>query len=52
MSDLFNIYEDKINSTFNRIKKIIDTMPNLSKGISLLNKKIKPNLLSVTLTQI
>jgi hypothetical protein len=31
MSDLFNIYEDSLNSTFNKITTIINTMQNLSK---------------------
>lgn len=31
MSDLFNIYEDNLNITIDRIKKIIETFNNLSK---------------------
>lgn len=31
MSDLFNIYEDKLNIQFSRLNHIIDTFSNLSK---------------------
>ena len=40
MSDLFNIYEDNLNITNDRIKKINETFRNLSKGI-------KKNILSL-----
>jgi hypothetical protein len=33
MSDLFNIYEDNFNVAIDRLKKIIETFSNLSKGI-------------------
>jgi hypothetical protein len=32
MSDLFTIYEDNLNILITRIKKIIETINNLSKG--------------------
>lgn len=32
MSDLFTIYEDNLNILITRIKKIVDTISNLSKG--------------------
>jgi hypothetical protein len=35
MSDLFNIYEDNLNITLDRLKKIIETFSNLSRGKSM-----------------
>lgn len=36
MSDLFNIYEDNLNITVDRLKKIIDTFSNLSRGMNMI----------------
>ena len=41
MSDLFSIYEDGLNIELNRLGKIIEKLPNLSKGKDELYRRTK-----------
>ena len=44
MSDLFNIYEDNLFITIDRLKKINETFNNLSRGNFFLILKKKQNM--------